>query len=81
VGVQLYNEPITAVGTTPSGVPETLTWRGGRMHVRAVREVWQAPGEVRLYRVSVTGQDGRLGIAEIAQDGISGPWRLRHLWL
>jgi len=51
------------------------------MHVRAVREVWQAPGEVRLYRVSVTDREGRLGIAEIAQDGLSGPWRLRHLWL
>jgi myo-inositol catabolism protein IolC len=78
--VQLYNEPIDITGTTPTGAPQTLHWRGGRLDVRDVRAVWQVAGEGRLYRVGVT-VDGRLGIAEIAQQGDTGAWRLRHLWL
>ncbi|MBC6458983.1 hypothetical protein [Actinomadura sp. HBU206391] len=78
--MQLYNEPIEITETTPAGTPRTVQWRGGRLHVRGVREVWQVPGEGRLYRVGVT-VDGQLGIAEIAQQGSTGTWRLRHLWV
>ena len=56
----------------------SITWRGGRMHVRSVLAVWQAPGEGRLYRVGVTAASGEQGVAEIA--GHAGSWRLRHLW-
>ncbi len=74
---QLFDEPITAE-TTPAGTPSAITWRGGRMHVRSVLGVWQAPGEGRLYRVGVTVPSGEPGVAEIA--GSPGGWRLRHLW-
>lgn len=74
---KLYDEPISTE-TTAAGTPSAITWRGGRMHVRSVLAVWQAPGEGRLYRVGVTGPGGEPGVAEIA--GGSGGWRLRHLW-
>ena len=74
---KLYDEPITAE-ITPAGTPASITWRGGRMHVRSVLAVWQAPGEGRLYRVGVTAPTGEPGVAEIA--GHAGTWRLRHLW-
>jgi hypothetical protein len=74
---QLYNEPIRAE-ITPAGTPAAFHWRGGRMHVRSVLAVWQAPGEGRLYRVGVTTAGGEPGVAEIA--GGTDGWRLRHLW-
>ncbi|MFG2005009.1 hypothetical protein ACGFNU_38280 [Spirillospora sp. NPDC048911] len=77
--MQLYNEPVAVTGHSPSGAPTALTWRGNQFHVRSVREIWQMPGEARLYRVNVAMEGGRQGIAEIA-GGESG-WRLRHLWL
>ncbi|MEU5879400.1 DUF6504 family protein [Spirillospora sp. NPDC047279] len=77
--MQLYNEPVAVTGHSQSGAPKVLTWRGRTLHVRSVREVWQVPGEVRLYRVGIAVDGDRHGIAEIAEDP-SG-WRLRHLWL
>jgi hypothetical protein len=74
---QLYDEPISAQ-TTESGTPSAISWRGARMHVRHVHSVWQAAGDVRLFRIGVTAGD-RSGVAEIAGNG--GDWRLLRIWL
>lgn len=73
----LYDEPITAE-VTPSGTPAAISWRGTSMPVRHVHSVWQAAGDVRLFRIGVTA-DGRQGLAEIAGTGAS--WRLLRIWL
>ena len=73
----LLDEPIDAE-TTPRGTPVVLHWRKGRLPVRQVCAIWQAPGQGRLYRVGVTAPGGAHAIAEITER--AGTWRLRYLW-
>ncbi len=73
----LLDEPIDTE-TTRTGTPITLHWRKGRLPVRQVCAIWQAPGQGRLYRVGVTTPGGQPAIAEITER--AGGWRLRYLW-
>lgn len=71
------DEPIDTE-TSTAGTPIILHWRKGRLSVRQVCAIWQAPGQGRLYRVGVTTPGGQHAIAEITER--SGGWRLHYLW-
>jgi hypothetical protein len=49
------------------------------MPVRHVHGVWQAAGDVRMFRVGITAASGQPGLAEIA--GTGAEWRLLRIWL
>ncbi|GAB2833257.1 hypothetical protein GCM10022221_35160 [Actinocorallia aurea] len=73
----LRNEPITAE-VTGAGRPVRIIRAGRRFGVRVLHQ-WQAPGEGRLYRLQVSGEDGSaVAVAEVVQH--HGAFRLQRWW-
>ncbi|POM26284.1 hypothetical protein BTM25_06790 [Actinomadura rubteroloni] len=69
---QLLNEPVIAEHD-PSGRLTAYRWRGDRYTVDGILKSYGA----RVYRVRVSGADGR-AIVELGRD--AGDWRLRHVF-